>query len=203
MESQKIWKMRELKLSLLQREFLVGTILGDGCLLKTTRGYCLRIHQGIKQKNYVEWKYQIMKNLVNTSPKISHNGYYFRTVSNPEFDKYRKLFYHNNKKVVPDNIRKLLSSFGIAVWIMDDGSRDRGCIRISTHCFDYKDQMKLKLALEYNFGIKVNIQKAKDKFWIWVRAESIPTLIKLVKPYFLSELLYKLPRNDYLVFSKN
>ena len=61
MESVKIWEMRKQKLNRQQKEFLVGTLLGDGCLLKTTRGYCLRIHQGIKQKDYVEWKYNVMK----------------------------------------------------------------------------------------------------------------------------------------------
>ena len=46
------------------------------------------------------------------------------------------------------------------------------------------------------FGIKCNIQKAKDKFWLWIKSESIPRLVKLIRPYFIPSLLYKLPRND-------
>ena len=89
MESLKIWKMRKMSLNLRQKEFITGTLLGDGYLMRTTRGYCLRIHQGIKQKDYVEWKYNIMKDLVNTPPKLCQRGYYFRTVSNSVFDEYR------------------------------------------------------------------------------------------------------------------
>ena len=196
MESVKIWEMRKQKLNRQQKEFLVGTLLGDGCLLKTTRGYCLRIHQGIKQKDYVEWKYNVMKDLVNTPPKLCQRGYYFRTVSNPIFDEYRQIFYEETKKKVPENIRNLLTPLGLAVWIMDDGSRDKGCIRISTHNFDYSHHLKLQKILKAKFGIKSNIQRAKDKFWLWVKSESTPNLLKLIQPYFIPSMLYKLPRND-------
>jgi hypothetical protein len=196
MESPKIWEMRKKPLIPFQKEFIAGTLLGDGCLLQTTRGYCLRIHQGIKQKDYVEWKYNIMKNLVNTHPKLCQRGYYFRTVSNPVFDEYRQIFYEEKRKKVPENIENLLTPLGLAVWIMDDGSRDKGCVRISTHSFSYSDQLKLQETLKAKFGIKCNIQKAKDKFWLWIKSESTSNLVRLVKPYFIPNMLYKLPRND-------
>ena len=72
-----------------------------------------------------------------------------------------------------------------------------GCVRISTHNFSYSDQLKLQKTLKAKFGIKCNIQKAKDKFWLWIKSESIPNLVRLIKPYFISTMLYKLPRNDY------
>ena len=162
MESVKIWEMREKSLSPQQKEFVVGTLLGDGCLLWTTRGYCLRIHHGIRQKEYVAWKYEIMKSLVNTPPRLSQGkSYYFRTVSNPVFNDYRGMFYQGKKKIVPDNLETLLSPLGLAVWIMDDGSRDKGCVRISSHNFSYPDHLKLQQILKASFGIKVNIQRAK------------------------------------------
>lgn len=197
MESPKIWEMRKRKLTQQQKEFLVGTLLGDGCLMRTTRGYCLRIHHGVKQKNYVEWKYKVMESLVNTSPKLCYRGYYFRTVSNSVFNEYRKMFYKGKFKKVPKNLRDLLTPLGLAVWIMDDGSRDKGCVRISTHNFSYSDHLKLQEILEAKFRIKSSIQKAKDKFWLWIRSESTPVLVGLVTPYFLPSLLYKLPRNDF------
>ena len=181
----------------LPKRVLVGTLLGDGCLLWTTRGYCLRIHQGIKQKDYVEWKYRAMRSLVNTHPKLCQRGYYFRTVSNPIFDEYREMFYKRKKKKVPEEIKNLLTPLGLAVWVMDDGSRDKGCVRISTHNFNYSDHLKLQQTLRAKFDIKCNIQKAKDKFWLWIKSESTPDLVRLIKPYFISSMLYKLPRNDY------
>ena len=130
------------------------------------------------------------------SPKFDGNGYFFRTVSNPIFIEYRKKFYEGKKKKIPKTIKRSLTPLGLAVWIMDDGSRDKGCVRISTHNFSYSDQLKLQKILKAEFGIKCNIQKAKDKFWLWIKSESIPRLVKLIRPYFIPSLLYKLPRND-------
>ena len=199
MESVKIWEMREKSLASLQKEFLVGTLLGDGCLLWTTRGYCFRAHHGAKQKKYIEWKYTIMKELVNTPPKQSCGSYYFRTVSNPVFSEYRQIFYRGDRKIVPDNLGDLLSPLGLAVWIMDDGSRDKGCIRISSHNFNYSEHLKLQQILQAKFGIKANIQKAQSRFWLWIRSESSDRIVSLIRPYFIPSMLYKLPRNDYFV----
>ena len=199
MESETIWQMRELNLTPKQREFIAGTLLGDGYLMRTTRGYCLRLHHGLKQKEYIEWKYEIMKSLVNTPPKESEKSYYFRTVSNPEFDDYRKLFYIGKDKIVPKSVEDLLTPFGLAVWIMDDGSRDKGCIRISSHSFGHADQVRLQECLKNKFGIEASIQKAQDKFWLWIRSASMSRLQNLIYPYFVQSMLYKLPRNDYSI----
>ena len=197
MESTKIWLMREKSLTSIQDEFVIGTLLGDGYLMPTTRGCCLRIHHGDKQRKYIQWKYKIMKSLVNTPPKIDGKSYYFRTVSNSVFDKYRNMFYEKNRKKVPKDIEQLLTPLGLAVWIMDDGSRDRGCMRISSHNFSYEEHIILREVLRAKFGIKANIQKAQDKFWLWLTYGTMPKLTKLIRPYFIPSMLYKLPRNDY------
>ena len=180
-----------------QQQFIVGTLLGDGCLLQTTKGYCLRLHHGVRQKDYIEWKYQIMKSLVNTPPKLCRNAYYFRTVTNPVFDWYRKVFYKGKTKIIPENIKEILTPLGLAVWIMDDGSKDKGCVRISSHSFNYSEHLRIQKCFKDKFGIKCNIQRAQDKFWLWIRAESMPILQRLVRSHFVPSMLYKLPRNDY------
>lgn len=113
-----------------------------------------------------------------------------------EMSWYRKIFYDGKKKKVPENIKSLLTPLGLAVWIMDDGSRDKGCVRISTHNFNYPDHLKLQKILKAKFGIECNIQKAKDRFWLWIRSKSTPKLVELTYSYFIPNMLYKLPRND-------
>jgi len=197
MESLKIREMREKYLTQKQKEFVVGTLLGDGYLMPTSRGCCLRVHHGIKQKSYIQWKYDIMKSLVNTPTRLCQRSYYFRTVSNPIFDEYRSIFYESGKKRVPENIGNLLTPLGLAVWLMDDGSRDKGCMRISSHSFTYSEHQRLQEILRAKFGIKCNIQKAQTKFWLWITSKSIPRLVRMMEPYFISSMLYKLPRNDF------
>ena len=80
---------------------------------------------------------------------------------------------------------------------MDDGSKDKGCIRINSQNFSFGEHLILQKVLENKFGLKCNIHKDKEMFRFWVKSETMPTLIRLIKPYFISSMLYKLPRNDF------
>nr|YP_009327800.1 hypothetical protein [Epichloe typhina]APB96758.1 hypothetical protein [Epichloe typhina] len=112
----------------------------------------------------------------------------------PCFNVYRKLFYDlNKKKIVPDNIKELLTPSGLAFWIMDDGSKQGNGLHISVYGFTDRDVDKLILALQEKFHLKCSIHYNKDnKPRIYIFKESMETLISLVKPYFIKEMLYKL-----------
>ena len=55
--------MRKQKLSVIQKDLIIGSLLGDGYLMPTTCGCRFRAHHGIKQKDYLDWKYSILKNI--------------------------------------------------------------------------------------------------------------------------------------------
>ena len=57
----------------------------------------------------------------------------------PCFNEYRELFYELNKKIVPENISKLLTARGLAFWIMDDGSKKGKGLHISVYAFSNVD----------------------------------------------------------------
>jgi len=71
--SKEIREMRhKLQLTSLQKSFLVGTILGDGCLTANVgkKNFRLQVEQSAKQKDYVWWKYQIFREWVLMEPKF-------------------------------------------------------------------------------------------------------------------------------------
>lgn len=53
------------------------------------------------------------------------------------------MFYNLNVKTVPNNIYELLTSRGLAFWIMDYGSRQGDGLHISVYAFSNKDVDKL------------------------------------------------------------
>lgn len=193
MNSFEVQKMRRQKLTPIQKDLIVGSLLGDGYLMPTSCGFSFRVHHSVKQKEYLVWKYNLLKNIVNTGPKRdSPKSYYFRTVSHPEFNKYREIFYDKeNRKIVPDELSKILNSRSLAVWIMDDGSRDGGALRIHSYSFNYAENVFLKDVLEDRFGIETNIHKDKGMFRLWIKAASMDRLKKLVMPHILPSMLYK------------
>lgn len=115
---------------------VVGSMLGDGYLVKTTSGFAFRVNHGLFQKDYVNWKHSLLADFVNSVPRQSGSTYYFRTITHPKFSELQKEFYVNHVKVIPKNlIEEMLNPFMLAVWIMDDGSADGRQLRINTQCF--------------------------------------------------------------------
>lgn len=196
MENKRIKLMRATELTADQKSVLIGSLLGDGYLDETTMGYSFRLHHGIKQKDYIDWKYQVLSNIVNSPPKVYGTRVYFRTVSHPYLVNLRKLFYREDKsKVIPENfLEKFLDPLSLAVWLMDDGTSEgrSQCVKINSQSFSYTDNEIICKLLRSKFGLKVSINKDRTYFRTRFHKESMPRLTEIVQPYFLPSFLYKL-----------
>lgn len=177
-----------------QVQIIVGSLLGDGTLLRTTAGFCFRAHHGLGQKSLVDWKYGRLINLVRTRPRVSGTGYYFRTVTHPAFGTMRNEFYVAARKVVPVNLLRMsLTPLALAVWIMDDGSADGGQLRINTQSFTWDECQRLSALIFERFGISFTLNSDKGYPRLRCSAMSMPRLRQLVAPHLLPEMRYKLP----------
>lgn len=111
----------------------------------------------------------------------------------PGFNEFRDKFYQLNVKIVPDNINELLTPIGLAFLLMDDGSKHGSGMHIGVYAFTNADVDKLMFTLQDKFNIKCSIHYNRDKKpRIYIFKESMDTLINLVKPFFIKEMLYKL-----------
>lgn len=172
---------------------MIGSLLGDATLLKTTSGYCFRVHHGTRQRALVDWKYAELARLVRTAPKMSGNGYYFRTITHPELARMRASFYSDRRKVVPlETLERDLTAFAMAVWIMDDGAADGKQLRINTQSFSLEEVWKLAGLLRAKFDIDMTINMGKNRPRLRCSAASMPKLVRLVGPHTLPNMLYKL-----------
>jgi hypothetical protein len=186
-------RARATPFTLREREVIVGSLLGDGTLLKTTSGHCFRVHHGRRQQSLVDWKYVELARFVRTAPRLSGNGYYFRTVTHPELAQLRERFYPTDRKVVPfELLEGCLDELGLAVWIMDEGAAEGKQLRLNTQSFSIDEVEGLAGLLRAKFGIVMTINKDKDRPRLRCSAASMDRLIALVKPHTLPDMLYKL-----------
>ena len=183
-------------LTQLQKSFIIGTLLGDGYIrrVKGRQNAFLEVNHSITQKEYVEWKYELLKNLTRSGPK-SRNGngnriaYRFFTKQHPEFTKTMDLFYKDKKKCIPD---LELDPMMLAVWYMDDGSRcSRENVYLNTQQFSKDDQYKLLKLLE-NIGLEGTLNKDKEYYRIRFKSSSIPKLFGIIEKYIIPEMRYKI-----------
>ena len=192
-------------LTQLQKDVIIGSILGDGYLRKLPgrKEAFLEINHSIKAKEYVEWKYKILKDLTVSPPKERKNGkkwkvaYRFFTKQHPELSKLLEKFYQNGRKVIPKDLE--LNELILAVWFMDDGSKTKkGDVYLNTQQFSFKDQRRL-LHLLRKLGIRARMNKDKKYYRIRIYKESIPKFVAMIEPYILPSMRYKiegLPREN-------
>ncbi len=175
-----------------QREIIIGSLLGDGHLVRTTRGFAFRVNHGIHQKTYVDWKFRELEALTNSPPRTYERSYYFRTVSHPDLDDFRKAFYDDRRKKIPSKLERWMSPLVLAVWLMDDGGRDKGQLRLNTQSFSREENEALIRILEATLGISAVLNRDKDLFRLRIPAASMPRLRHLVAPHIISSMRYKL-----------
>jgi hypothetical protein len=73
MHSRKIEEQKKkIRISRKMKEVIIGLLLGDGTLETQNNGktWRLKVEHSIEQKEYVDWLYQQLKDLVRTPPKI-------------------------------------------------------------------------------------------------------------------------------------
>lgn len=186
----------QVPLRALQRELIIGSMLGDGCLLRTTAGYCFRVNHGLGQCDYVTWKYSILKEFVRSQPRVTGRAVHFRTISHEEITMMRPHFYDaaGRRRVDPLFLEKHLTPFCLAIWFMDDGSAEGNQARINIQSFSWDDAFILRSLLEDRFGITSTVGSDRTYPRLRIRAQSMNRFRTLVAPHMLPSLAYKLVR---------
>ena len=190
-----------------QTSVLVGTIPGDGFLQKTgEKNARLRLEHSQKQKDYVLWKGRIFGRLFQgkpnylerVHPKSGKTYKYCRWQSSagPAFGKWRKYFYSNGKKIIQNDIGKILTEpITLAVWYMDDGyfnKIDKNSY-IYLGCVTRTETEILQKAIKKNFDIGVTIYDKKNKgFALFFGVMETKKLQTLICPFIIKSLQYKL-----------
>lgn len=105
-------------------------------------------------------------------------------------------------KGISSNIENQLTPRGIAHWIMGDGLfiLNDGVVVLCTESFKLEEVKRLVDVLTRKFGINSTLVKRVSKSgttgWrMRVRKRSMDSLIKLVNPFIIPELRYKIGKS--------
>ena len=199
-----------MQLNPLQKSFIIGSMLGDATMRigKNAKNANFKIDHCLEQKEYVFWKYEILKNFVTTPPKISYRktkegvryekSWWFRTIRHPILtDIYNKFYttesYRCGTKIVPDSFLDSINPFVMAIWIMDDGSYNKKKIDISTYSFTLQEIEKLCEIIKNKFDITIRYYKDRDKgYRMYCSITETRKLVDLIYPYIITSMRYKI-----------
>jgi len=192
-----------------QKQFLIGSTLGDGCLTESNAYYT---KHSVKQVAYMAHIMRLLENIHSgSSHYLKHKipGYddvitiSFTTGCNRYIERLRKLFYPNNgKKIFPyDSCIKHLEPEGIAYWYSDDGCWhiNRHTSRLCVEGFDKEENNKMVKFFAVKYNLDTRLHKAqkekatgKQMYNIAFTRESSDRFIKLVRPYLIPSMMYKI-----------
>lgn len=194
-------------LSKRQKEAIIGMLLGDAWIQKTgERNARLRLEHSYKQKEYIFWKYEILKNYMQSRPKLlrrfnpiwkkAYSYYRCQTHSSPVFGKFRRLFYPGGEKRIPDNIQKIFRSpLTLAIWYLDDGyyyPRDRVSY-IYLNAYSQEELLRMLRVLKENFQLAPKLIWKKKKPVFYFPPQETQKLAEIIRPYVIPSLAYKIP----------
>ncbi len=190
---------KSLSLNELQKEVLLGSLMGDGCLIANSSqtNYRLQIEHSDRQKDYVFWKYELFKNFVLSPPKYltPTRSWKFRTISHPELSRYHRVFYENKKKILPNDITFLSNPLTSAIWFMDDGGRlgNSGCL-INIQNFTDDEAFRLRNFFREILAIPVTLHRNKRRFRLYIPSAYKLKWSEYIGDYLRSEFKYKIPQ---------
>lgn len=194
----------------LQKEVVVGSLLGDGWLQGRDRynwTFCKK--QKSTRKEYLDWHFSVLGDLscslalkeeklkfecYKSHDKIS-SCYLFSTHANKEFTDMAQRWYkkENGKfvcnewgqkiKVVPDDL--VLSPVSMAVWFCDDGTNsvEHRTAVIYTDGFTKKECNFLSDKIFDTFSISTTVHTSRGKPVIRISAKDYVNFIEIIKPH--------------------
>ena len=120
--------MRLVQPSPLEKEVVMGTLLGDGSMTLVSNGF-YRLNQchGTPQVDYLRYKVNCLPSLFMAEPVHfqdgSHDQWHCTSISHSWLNEMRGALYRDGKKYVRRRFLNLLTETSLLFWYLDDGSR--------------------------------------------------------------------------------
>lgn len=208
-------ELRSVNLSDVHRSVVIGSILGDGSLIKQSKAKNARLQIGhcTRQLGYLKWKKSLLNPFVNKiteaekpGPKIicdkksNSTGYWIiNTIAHPDITDYFNRYYKKGRKRVTPDIIDELDWLAVAIWIADDGSftfrKDkhyslRGSVATCSFNEDELNILIEALARFYTGDIKID--GTNNTLRLNGGTEHIPTFLDKLQSILPKSIHYKL-----------
>lgn len=198
------------------RSALIGMTLGDMCICYT-RGSVnahIAMTHSVKQREYVEWKADIIRKIPGITVKITDKITRFDNKVYPQLrlTSTNSKFLNHIHKSMYDDVKKVdryqldrLTPLGIALWYMDDGNLafhykknklDEKYISgrevmLNTQSFSYEEHLIIQQYFQEVWDISVRIHRNKGSFRITMNGTEGKKFLDITKEYALPSMSYK------------
>lgn len=185
-----------------QKEVVIGTMLGDGHL--SARGSLSVTHSHL-QMDYLAHLYDVLRPLSKTILYLEADGdngrlysqFSFSTAQHAWFKTLHCLFYPEGIRVFPISVLNQLTPRSLAYWFMDDGHTADGLPSFALGDIPVESVPEILSSVGQHYGLDVYLRPSSAETSCKVmsmRAVSADKFYRLVTPFILPGMLYKIPR---------
>lgn len=132
-------------------------------------------------KEWLDTRY----NTINSSISLT-------TMQLPCFTRLHNIWYSNSIKIVPLNIKEMLTPLALAHWIMGDGSKQNEGIHLSVYAFSISDVELLITALTERYNLKCSLHYSDRGPRIYINKKNMDILRPLVSDYIVPSMKHKI-----------
>lgn len=202
--SRKYNILRATPLNSVQRQVLVGHLLGDGHVYSDTKkGHNkISISHCKAQEQYFHWKIAMFDPFVNcyreSVDKDGNIQLNATSICHQDIDYFRTIFYNKERiKIVPKNLDIFMTPLTLAVWIQDDGNLNAGVnMRIATMNFTEYENYMLRDYLNQVFDLRSKVMgfryKGKQYWQLTLNKENTQKLSDLIREHIVECMKYKI-----------
>ena len=197
-----------------QKNYLYGAMLGDGCLVKTKRSLNSQFMYTSKSFQHVEFVSKPFEDILykegikyssfnDVRTNKTYERYTFRTITDIGFENERAIWYPNETKHIPNNLK--LNPEICLIWYIGDGGicnlKRTQCIKLSTQCFNKEEQSDILLPQLTDFNaslMKADLDiNGKQQYFIYIPHAKMFDFLEYIGQCPFEDYLYKWNCKEY------
>jgi len=197
--------LRQTPINSIQKQVIVGCLLGNGSLHKDSRkgNFKLSFSHCEAQEQYFHWKVATLDPFINTYRKSldkRKKSAMLRTatICHQDLNMFANMFYDESRvKHIPNNLDMYLTPLSLAVWVMDGGNLNSGIsMRIASANFSESENYKIRDYLKMCFDLRSKVMEysysGKKYYQIVFNKQNTKKLCDIIRPHVNDCMKYKL-----------
>ena len=197
------YRQKNKQLNNTQRSLIIGSLMGDGHIDKRETQALFIVGHAVNQKDYLFWKYEILKDLCNIPPvyyEASERMFDDKTYNCQPFYRLSTRIHDCLIPIREMSIYQLLDNFdelAFCIAMLDDGSREN----LWSYCvapYTEKEKQYIIKTFKYKFNVNGYIKESDDRYLIFnaIDSKKIDDIILRNIPNNLDIIQYKIINNN-------
>ncbi|MGI9015695.1 MAG: recombinase RecA [Euzebya sp.] len=184
------------RLSVMQREALLGTLMGAGSLTPSSSGLAARYRfgHGVEQTTYADWKASLWHNIPSSRSTTAKRGVRHAFTALPELADLPQALYWPNGKMLSYDYLKALTPLSLALWYCDNGSLAEGSdtAEIFVQAIEPGSRLRLRDHLADTFAVHATLGQRDGQAVLQFPSDQTAKLQELIAPYVHPSMEHKL-----------